>query len=118
MDPTMIVYPSGSVRFSSWAAMAPLAPGLFSTTKLTPRRLVRPGATERAVMSEDPPGTNGTMMVTGLSGYPAAPAAWAHARVRQAMAKAMIGLVMVSPRAHGCWNAPPTAHAGALHGVA
>jgi len=48
--------------------MALLAPGLFSTTKVWPRILVSTGVTERAVMSDEPPGTKGTIMVTGFSG--------------------------------------------------
>ncbi|CUJ05069.1 Uncharacterised protein [Achromobacter dolens] len=48
--------------------MALLAPGLFSTTKVWPSAFVSPGVTLRAVMSDEPPGTNGTIIVTGLVG--------------------------------------------------
>ncbi|MNQ38361.1 hypothetical protein D3C85_519360 [compost metagenome] len=56
------------LRASACAPMALLAPGLFSTTKVWPSVWDSTGVTERAVMSDEPPGTNGTIMVTGFSG--------------------------------------------------
>jgi hypothetical protein len=47
----------------------PLAPGLLSMMNVWPNASCILDATVRAVMSEEPPGVNGTTMVTGLSGY-------------------------------------------------
>src|SRR5438105_7842398 len=50
----------------------PPAPGLFSTTAVPPRASPRWVARMRAMMSVGPAGANGTMILIGCSGYPAA----------------------------------------------
>src|SRR3546814_6617249 len=52
---------------------APPAPALFSMTTLWPSSCDRASATGRATVSVTPPGGNGTIIVTALSGY----CAWA-----------------------------------------
>ncbi|KAG1384598.1 hypothetical protein G6F59_017732 [Rhizopus arrhizus] len=60
--------PAGAARAPAAAPIMALAPGLFSTTKVCPSSFDSAGVTERAVMSDEPPGTKGTLMVTGVSG--------------------------------------------------
>src|SRR5690606_21531193 len=86
------------------APMALLAPGLFSATNVWPSCFCMPGSTERAVMSDEPPGTNGTITVTGLSGYEAACAAWPPSKARLAVAIALIRLFTMSPGARVVGN--------------
>jgi hypothetical protein len=50
------------------AAIAPFAPGLFSTTAETPKILFKPSATVRADWSVAEPGPNGTMILKGPLG--------------------------------------------------
>src|SRR5690606_7254074 len=70
--------------------MALLAPGRLSATTVWPRRFSRPCVTLRAVMSEEPPGTNGTMMVIGFA-------------VGQSLAKA--GVAAIAPARQVAANA-------------
>ena len=48
--------------------MAPVAPARLSMTNGCPSFSCSFGAMARATMSVDPPGGNGTMIVTGFSG--------------------------------------------------
>ncbi len=77
--------------------MLPLAPGLLSTITGWPRSSESLAPTVRAVMSEEPPAVNGTMMVIGRLGYD-----WAKEAVQKARAaiSGAPGLkpLMVSPR--------------------
>jgi hypothetical protein len=60
LEQTKIVWPSGLLLAARSAAIAPLAPGLFSTTTGTPKVLFSPSATLRAAWSVAEPGPNGT----------------------------------------------------------
>ncbi|MCY1377621.1 hypothetical protein D9M69_652040 [compost metagenome] len=66
--PTSSVWPSGLDRATLAAAMAPLAPGLFSTTTGTPRLSCRLLPTRRVTMSVPLPAPKGTTRVMGLAG--------------------------------------------------
>src|SRR5262249_6101059 len=68
LEQTKIVWPSGRALAATSAAMAPLAPGLFSTTAGTPNRRFRPSAMVRAPWSVAEPAPNGTMMRNGPLG--------------------------------------------------
>ena len=68
VDPTINMLPSASARAVYWAAIAPAAPGMFSTTTLVPNFSVNLGANVRAMMSVPPPGVNGTINFIGFSG--------------------------------------------------
>ena len=63
---TMIVWPSGGAAFSACTAIAPPAPGLFSTITGWPISLEIDSARMRATTSIVPPGGAGTMIFTGL----------------------------------------------------
>src|SRR5262245_22478816 len=69
-----MVYPSGSDLATNSAAMAPLAPGLFSTTAGWPRNSWNFEPMARPTMSDEPPGTNGITTRIGLEGKFCAPA--------------------------------------------
>src|SRR5204862_5413316 len=73
-EETKIVYPSGFEFFAETAPMAPPAPGLLSTTKVCLKVSWSFGCTERAIMSVDPPGGKGTIIVTGFEGQACASA--------------------------------------------
>src|SRR4029453_14470344 len=77
-----MVYPSGSDLATNSAAMAPLAPGLFSTTAGWPRNSWNFQPMARPTRSEEPPGTNGITTRIGLDGKVCAPAV-THATRRQ-----------------------------------
>src|SRR5690606_3556773 len=62
------VVPSGCARAASAAAILPLAPGLFSTTKVVLSDVLNSSAMIRAKASVDPPAEKPTSMRTGLSG--------------------------------------------------
>src|SRR5437016_7909733 len=68
LEQTKIVWPSGLDLAATSAAIAPLAPGLFSTTAGTPKMRFSPSATLRAAWSVAEPGPNGTMMRNGPLG--------------------------------------------------
>ena len=63
------VYPSGAARAVCSAAIAPSAPGRFSTTIGWPSAVPSGCATMRATMSVEEPAPNGTMKRTGRDGY-------------------------------------------------
>ena len=60
--------PSGGALATMAAPMVPVAPALLSVIKVPPNFSWSLGARVRAIKSVEPPGGNGTMMVTGLSG--------------------------------------------------
>src|SRR5436305_11878437 len=68
LEQTKIVWPSGLDLAATSAAIAPLAPGLFSTTAGTPKMRFRPSATVRAAWSVAEPGPNAAMMRNGPLG--------------------------------------------------
>ena len=59
------VAPSGSALAIISAAMAPFAPGLFSTTMLRPSAALARSATSRATKSVVPPGAKATIIRIG-----------------------------------------------------
>ena len=63
----MMVWPSGGAASMACTAMAPPAPGLFSTTTGWPMSAASWSATMRATTSMVPPAGAGTSMRTGLS---------------------------------------------------
>src|SRR4051812_38098700 len=63
-----MVWPSALLLAARSAAIAPLAPGLFSTTTGTPNIRCRPSPTARADWSVAEPGPNGTRMRIGPLG--------------------------------------------------
>lgn len=63
--PSVIVWPSGLALTVKAVPMAPLAPGLFSTTTGTPRISDNFGARARAITSLEPPGVKPTTTVIG-----------------------------------------------------
>jgi hypothetical protein len=67
-EQTKIVWPSGLLLAARSAAIAPLAPGLFSTTTGTPKMRFSPSPTARADWSVAEPGPNGTRMRIGPLG--------------------------------------------------
>jgi hypothetical protein len=69
---TSSVWPSGAARLTPVAPIVPVAPGLFSTTNGCPNFSCSLGAIARASVSVDPPGGNGTTIVTGLVGQASA----------------------------------------------
>ena len=77
--------PSGGARATSSVAIAPVAPGLLSTSTVRLVRSARNGAMTRAPISVGPPVANGTMMRSGCATCAAAGVAMnAAERVRQA----------------------------------
>src|SRR5690606_10534557 len=100
--------------------MALLAPGRLSATTVWPRRFSRPCVTLRAVMSEEPPGTNGTMMVIGFAvGHSLAKAGVAAiAPARQVAANASVLRVRIELECMVCllressflWRTRPSHH--------
>src|SRR4029450_1825666 len=68
LEQTKIGGPSGLALAATSAAMAPLAPGLFSTTAGTRKMRVSPSPTLRAAWSVADPAPNGTMMRNGPLG--------------------------------------------------
>ena len=81
LEQTKIVWPSGLLLAARSAAIAPLAPGLFSTTTGTPKMRLRPSAMLRAAWSVAEPGPNGTRMRIGPLGKLSARARLGAARV-------------------------------------
>src|SRR5688572_11835852 len=75
MEPTRMVWPSASALATNSAAMAPLAPGLFSTTPGWPSSSWNLAAIARPTMSEEPPATNGITTRIGFVGNDCALAA-------------------------------------------
>src|SRR6185436_13264466 len=69
MEPTKSVYPSGFEAATNLPPRPPLAPGLLSMMNVCPSDSWSLAETVRAVMSDEPPGVNGTTTVTGRSGY-------------------------------------------------
>ena len=69
-----IVAPSGSALATASVPRLPLAPGLFSITKVWPSFCCRRSAISRATMSGVEPGPNGTMILTVLVGQSCAAA--------------------------------------------
>ena len=68
------VWPSGA-DLATWSAPGlPLAPGLFSTMTVCFRASGRGWLMTRAMMSDEPPGGYGTMILIGLLGQACAPA--------------------------------------------
>src|SRR5262249_23084288 len=65
------VYPSGSDLATYSAPMLLPAPGLFSMNTCWPHIAESLSASMRATISVGPPAATGTMMRTGLVGYPA-----------------------------------------------
>src|SRR5437899_12758402 len=72
-----MVWPSGSALATNSAAIAPFAPGLFSTTAGWPRSSWNFEPIARPTMSDEPPATNGMITRIGLDGKLCAPAAHA-----------------------------------------
>src|SRR3954447_12781407 len=72
LEQTKIVWPSGLLLAARSAAIAPLAPGLFSTTTGTPNTRFSPSAMLRAAWSVAEPAPNGTRMRIGPLGKPSA----------------------------------------------
>src|SRR5882672_6581406 len=68
IEPTRMVWPSGSALATNSAAIAPFAPGLFSTTAGWPRSSWNFEPIALPTMSEEPPATNGMMTRIGLDG--------------------------------------------------
>ncbi len=68
MGPNSSEYPSGRARATTVEPTLPEAPERFSTRTGWPRACRRWSATVRARMSVDPPGAQGTTMVTGRLG--------------------------------------------------
>src|SRR5512139_1953422 len=68
LEQTKIVWPSGLALATTSAAIAPLAPGLFSTTAGTPKMRFSPSATLRAAWSVADPAPNGTTIRNGPLG--------------------------------------------------
>src|SRR4051812_17501508 len=75
IEPTRIVWPSGSALATYSAARAPFAPGLFSTTAGWPSSSWNFEPMARPTMSDEPPGTNGMTTRIGLVGNDCASAA-------------------------------------------
>src|SRR3954465_3984001 len=92
IEPTRIVWPSGSDLATNSAAIAPFAPGLFSTTAGWPSTSWNFAPIARPTMSEEPPATNGMTMCTGLVGQACACAPNASAAAKQATKRRFIGL--------------------------
>src|SRR6516225_3600261 len=65
-----IVYPSGSDRAAYSLPMLLPAPALFSMNTVWPHSAESFSASMRATISVGPPAATGTMMRTGLVGYP------------------------------------------------
>src|SRR6187402_3546055 len=70
MSDSSIVWLSVEVATAA-APIAPLAPVLFSTITLAPRRSPSGLLIRRAITSEVPPGGKGTMIFSGWSGHAA-----------------------------------------------
>jgi hypothetical protein len=68
------VYPSGAARTISIVPTMPPAPPLLSTMTGCPSCFPNGSAMMRATTSVEPPGANGTIILTGRVGY-----AWAYA---------------------------------------
>jgi len=68
LEQTKIVWPSGFDLAATSAAIAPLAPGLFSTTAGTLNSRLSPSAMLRAAWSVAEPAPNGTMKRNGPLG--------------------------------------------------
>src|SRR3954468_12022432 len=66
--PRMMAWPSGVACAASDMATTPAPPGLFSTNTVWPSCLVSSAATERATISDVPPGAKGTRKRIGLEG--------------------------------------------------
>ena len=66
---TPSVCPSGAALATAAVPVLPLAPALFSTTKVAPSRWLSPSATMRARVSGVDPAMNGTMMLTLREGH-------------------------------------------------
>src|SRR5258705_1483038 len=69
-----IVVPSGSALATASVPRLPLAPGLFSITKVWPSVCCRRSPISRATMSGVEPGPNGTTILTVLVGHSCAAA--------------------------------------------
>src|SRR5512132_2614227 len=100
-------------------AILPAAPGLFSTYTCCPRIFDISAATERPTISELPPGANGTISRTGLTGYVCACAA--NATASATMIAAMIRLMgcfleVIAPKAAIHRDNRPCDVAGARRG--
>src|SRR5215207_786232 len=72
MEPTISVCPSGAARASTRAATSPFAPVRFSATTGCPTACCIRVAMARATMSDGPPATKGTRMVTSRLGQASA----------------------------------------------
>jgi len=70
LEARKIVEPSGAERATCTAAIAPLAPGLFSTITLWPSAVPSRCPMMRPIRSLPLPGPNGTTKVIGLFGKP------------------------------------------------
>ena len=64
----MIEYPSPGMLFSCDQASAPPAPALFTTIRSWLNLALNTCCCRRAATSDSPPGANGMMYCTGLSG--------------------------------------------------
>ena len=64
-----MVWPSGSALATCRPAMAPAAPGRFSTTTLWPSDWESLSANRRAITSTPPPGGKPTTSRSGRDGY-------------------------------------------------
>src|ERR1051325_3045163 len=87
LEARKIVVPSGADRATCTAAIAPLAPGLFSMMTPWPSTVESRWPMMRPIRSLPLPGPNGTTKVTGLFGRPCAFAA-APASIRHSTAAA------------------------------
>ena len=68
IEPNSRVWPSGRARATRAEPTLPDAPERFSTTTGWPRARPKGSATARARMSVEPPGAQGTTIVTGRLG--------------------------------------------------
>src|ERR1700730_131039 len=66
------VLPSGCAFATAALPELPDAPVRFSITMVAPSRCAKPAWARRAMASTEPPGGNGTMILTGPDGQPCA----------------------------------------------
>src|SRR4051794_11023512 len=100
-----IVAPSGSALATASVPRLPLAPGLFSITKVCPSFCCRRSAISRATMSGVEPGPNGTTILTLFVGHSCAAAA---AGINSAAANAMARVLFIGSLARSAMRSTNT----------
>ena len=110
IEPNSSEYPSGRARATAAEPTLPEAPERFSTTTGWPRDRCKGSATARARMSVEPPGAQGTTMVTGRLGYRSC--AWRETGAVEAPTATESAARRVSPPVRAMlWNSSPEPHA-------